>query len=224
MRLAIVEKDDVVADLLAFAAQRRGHESVCMTTPEKLFGHLPFTPSAVMASFPKLDDVAVTRIGTIRERFPDMVLLVISEEDRRHGGQALAAGANDVVHSPYNPVELIQKAETWLANRAGNQATNSSVTLGDLSVDLEKYAAVKNGVPLVLTKLELRLLYCLCEHSPNLAPIERLLTFGWDTFGDPDASLIKTHISHIRKKMNEAGGVPLQIRSRQTIGYVISTE
>jgi DNA-binding response OmpR family regulator len=224
MRLAIAEPDDVVSDVLAFAAQKRGHQAVCVPDVEALFNNLPFAPSVVVASVRDANQPTLKSIERVRKHFPDVAVFITAERLREPGPSLfLRAGANQLVPSPYNPSELILRAENWLASHTANSAAiDDSVRMADLEVALEKYAATKNGQRLTLTKLELRLLYCLCEHHPHLAPLERLLTFGWDTLGDPDAALIKTHISHIRHKLREAGGVPFEITSRQTIGYVLS--
>jgi len=219
MRLAIVDSEPVVGEVLAAAARRRGHQVVCVADVARLMSRLPFEPSAVIVSLDGRDESGPRSVVTIRQRFPDQVLMVTVERPPDPFTRSvLRAGADDVVRIPYHPGEVLLKVENSVA-RQSPQAHANAMEIGDLAVDLDRYTATKNGVVLTLTKLELRLLYALCEHSPHLAPIERLLSFGWDGQGDPDPSLIKTHMSHIRKKLSEAGGVSVEISSRQTLGY-----
>ena len=222
MRLAIAESDPVTADVLAFSAQRRGHQTVVLASAGRLFDRLPFEPAVIILSAEGAPNATVAFVTKVRQEFPEAALYVTVEKPKEPlPSRILEAGASDVIRSPYNPNELILRAESWLASRGVTAANTDSLTLSDLQIALDRHTATKNGKVLVLTKLELRLLYCLCDHFPHLAPLERLLTFGWDTLGDPDAALIKTHISHIRKKLRDAGGEDFEIISRQTVGYVL---
>jgi two-component system phosphate regulon response regulator PhoB len=222
MRVVIADPDAPRRDLLSFAAARRGHQSFAVAKPQQLFDRLPFEPSVVVVALSG-DDADFELVQTIRDEFSDIACYVTLERPQEPvPARFLQAGATDTVQAPYNPNELVLRAEGWLAAKGSAAAVSDVLRLADLEIALDRYTAKKNGQPVVLTKLELRLLYCLCEHHPHLAPLERLLTFGWDTLGDPDAALIKTHISHIRKKLREAGGTDIEITSRQTIGYVLS--
>ncbi len=223
MELAIANGNETDADVLSYAASKRGHNVVAVSSTGRLLGNLPFTPSTVIISMPKLDEQAIAGLRKVHERFPDATMLAVYEHAAVPARTAaLESGAHDLLSAPLDPVELIRRAEAWQTARGSSAPRSNALTLEDLEVDLHKYAVKKNGANVVLTRLELRLLYCLCEHYPNLAPSERLLTFGWEGMDEPDASLIKTHISHIRKKLGEAGGTPLDIRSRQGVGYVLS--
>lgn len=223
MWLAIAEPDPALADVLAFSAQRRGHQAVCVSNIDRLLQNLPFPPSVLVIGMDELSEPEMERLGRVREHHADATLLVTTEEsDDRERGRLLRAGVNDVILSPYNPVDVLIKAEHWAASRTTPASTVNTLKVGDLRIDLGHYYAEKNGQSLVLTKLELRLLFCLCEHHPHLVPVERLLRFGWDATDDPDPTLIKTHISHIRRKLDDAGGQAFEIRSRQTVGYVLT--
>lgn len=222
MKLVIVSEDAVAASVLAFAAERRGHQTVCLDRVGQLFDRLPFEPSLIVVSLDGGDGAILDQIGRLRSQFPQTALFATAERPPHSLPlEALKAGVHEVISAPYNQNELVVRAETWLASRTGAPPVTDAFKLGDLEVALERYHATKNGSVLPLTRLELRLLYCLCEHHPHVAPLERLLTFGWDTLGDPDAALLKTHISHIRRKLANAGGIPFEILSRQTVGYVL---
>jgi DNA-binding response OmpR family regulator len=219
IKLVIVSRDPVSASALSFAAERRGHQTAVLDGVERLASRLPFAPSIIVLAVRAGDAGELDRLRAVRDAFADVALFITVEKPREpFPSDAVKAGAHQVIREPYNPHELIVLAERWLSDRQAPAAADS-VSVGDITVVLERYAAIKNGKQLQLTKLELRLLFCLCEHSPHLTPLERLLTFGWDTLGDPDASLLKTHISHLRRKLSDAGGMPVEISSRQTVGY-----
>ena len=223
MHLAIIDPDTAAAQALAFAAQRRGHQVLCLAGPDHLSTNLPFEPTVVVVALDAKDESSLASLTRIRKVISEAAIIVTSDGLPRGGvAPALERGASDVTPSPYNPHELVMKAEKWHSLVARATEYESAIRVADLEVDLNRYVATKNGLELTLTKLELRLLYCLLEHHPNLAPIERLLTFGWDILSTPDSSLIKTHMSHLRKKLDDAGGVKFEIQSRQTIGYIIS--
>jgi DNA-binding response OmpR family regulator len=222
--MAITDPDPANVSTLAFAAERRGHQTVMLGAPGDLFRHLPFEPTTIVFSVSDTVEGATGTVRKLKALFPDAVLIATLERPREPlPSVLLRAGVNEVIRTPYNPHELILKAEQLQKGRsASDSLPDDSLRLADIEIALDRYTASKNGQRLNFTKLELRLLYCLCEHHPHLTPTERLLTFGWDTLGDPDAALIKTHISHIRKKLKAAGGTDVAIVSRQTLGYVLS--
>lgn len=218
MKIAIAGEDAALTDLCGFAARRRGHEVVCLDKPSRLLGTLPFTPTSAILGVREIDSQIISTIEELGQAFPDMQIIVTTERTASSLA-ALAAGASEVVSIPFDPFELVSHAELLSNRRRRGTSDAEGIRLEDLEVDLGKYVAIKAGLTMTMTKLELRLLYCLCEHYPYLASTERLLTFGWEGSLDADPALIKTHISHIRGKLRKAGGVALEIRSRQTLGY-----
>ncbi len=218
MKIAIAGADSALTDLCAFAARKRGHEVVCLDSPNRLFGPLPFNPSTAIVGVDALDNAVVMTLSRLGASFPEMQIVVTAEQCTSEL-EAIKAGATRVVRVPFNATELIEQVELSASRQQRVSDAESAIRVEDLEVDLGRYVALKNGTAMTMTKLELRLLFCLCQHYPHLASTERLLTFGWEGSLEADPALIKTHISHIRGKMKAAGGLPLQIRSRQTLGY-----
>ena len=221
MRLLIAEEDTLLGETLAFAARRRGHRVALLASVGEVFERLPFEPTAVAVGLQADAPEAAATAARVRSRFPGMPFVVTVERPPDSLTRSLVgAGVDDIVRIPYDPVEVVLKLEVAEA-RGADDATPDRVRVGDLDILLPDYLATKNEQRLELTRLEFRLLYCLCIHYPNLAPMERLVAFAWDRVGDPEGALVKSHLSHLRRKLNRAGGTRFEIRSRHGLGYTL---
>jgi DNA-binding response OmpR family regulator len=224
MQLLVIDQDDVAARVLGAAARRRGHKTFYASDTLSVPSTLPFEPSACVCGVDVEDPSVLERLQPLTERYPKLLMVLTPESVREPMPlQALRAGVCDIVRKPYNPFELIERIERIAASR-GVRADAEEQRAGDVIVDLAHYGASKNGVDLGLTKLELRLLYCLMAHRNRLTPTEKLLTFGWEGDDPPDPSLLKTHVSHLRTKLGRAGGPVIEIRSKHSLGYTLSLE
>jgi two-component system KDP operon response regulator KdpE len=187
-----------------------------------LFERLPFEPAVVVAGVEGDADRMTATVKRLTSTFEGAgVFAALERPGEPAPSRLMAAGAAAVIRVPFHPVEVVQQLEAWFASRRPATGQGDTLRAGDLEIALDRYTAAKNGRQLVLTRLELRLLYCLAEHAPHLTPTERLLAFGWDALADPDPALLKTHVSHLRSKLREAGGVPIEITARQGLGYML---
>lgn len=225
MHIAIVESDEVMAHILAFVARRRGHKPFVAHSIAELPERLPFSPAVSIVALDRVDEDSLASVEPLRERYPEsLIMLTTDYAPDPLPLFALRAGFRDVIKKPLHPHEVILRAELQAESTGGTNGASDAIRVGDLEVDLGHYTALKNSQELQLTKLELRLLFCLMEHEGRVSPTDRLLSFGWDSLEVPDASLLKTHISHLRKKLREAGGDPVEIRARHSLGYTLRLE
>lgn len=225
MRILIVEGDVLAARILAVAARRRGHKTFELDGWDAVDDALPFEPSACVIGMEDATEADVQPLTEFVGRLPRAVVSVVAAT-QIHGATSrrlIQSGVGDVIRKPYDPFELIERIERLGVGSSSDRDVEVA-SLADLTVDLAHYSAHKNGHELRLTKLELRLLFCLLVHTGRLASTERLLTFGWDNMEPPEPALLKTHISHLRAKLREAGGQSLDITSRHSLGYMISHE
>jgi DNA-binding response OmpR family regulator len=221
LKIAIVDSDRIQAEATAFSAARRGHQAVCLTTLDDLETSLPFSPHIVIVNVAATREDQGNWVSGVLAAFPEAdVIATVEKPEDSLPARLFKDGVRDVIRLPYNPAEVILSAEATQARRPGPPANVAAVA--DLEVAVDDHRATKNGADLDLTNLELRLLFCLCEHYPNVTPIDRLLTFGWQSLDEPSPGLLKTHISHIRRKLDLCGGVVLSIKSRQSVGYLLS--
>jgi DNA-binding response OmpR family regulator len=225
MQLAVYEtEDDLFAQLVVSAARRRGHTAKCVDSIDAIKGVFVASPSAIIMGVSKIDARALADLRALRgSHNGSLIYLAVEDGSARPIMSALEVGATDVMHKPILPSDLVIRAELAAMNRGTMNQRDGAIRVSDLEVDVDQARATKAGHELPLTRMELRLLYCLAQHRGRVAPTERLIAFARETDDSPTSSL-KTHMSHLRQKLSQAGGQPVAIRARQMLGYILDIE
>jgi DNA-binding response OmpR family regulator len=221
MRVLMVDGDQDLLEVAAYALRREGHEVIPVTDGQQALDRLrTVLPDMVLLELklPRLDGYEVCRRIRLGSEVP--IIIVSSSNDEHDILRALKLGADGYVTKPFSLKEVAARMET-VARRCRSHArehTVRTVRAGDLVLRLDSYEATRGGAPVQLTPLEFRILYMLAMNEGQVITYGRLVDFAWG-FEGGDASLLKTHVCHLRAKLGMPAEGPGAIRSLATVGY-----
>ncbi len=228
MKILLADDDSYLVDVTTYALMRRGHTVVsAFDGMQALQRWSAEQPDLVLldAATPRLDGLEVCR--RIRQSSTVPVIITSARGEDPDLVRGYECGADDYIVKPFSVRQLLLRVDAVMRRVAGapvdgDGAITGRVDIGDLMIDLSAFEARKNGVRLSLTRLEFRILHCLARQAGQLVDTGRLATYAWRSPGSGDATLLKTHVSHIRQKLSDAGGDPVQIRAIPRTGYILS--
>ena len=203
MRILIIEDDDQTRAYIAKGLREAGYTvEEAADGKDGLFLALEtsFDAAIVDRMLPGLDGVAVIRsLRAAENHTPVLILSALGEVDDRVEG--LRAGGDDYLVKPFAFTELLARVEALLRRREG-EATATSLSLGDLEMDLISRTVHRDGQPIRLQPREFRLLEFLMRRVDQVVTRTMLLEGVWDYHFDPQTNVIDVHISRLRAKID----------------------
>jgi two-component system OmpR family response regulator len=170
---------------------------------------------------PGMDGLTVTRaLRAAGIETPILLLSALGHLDERVKG--LRAGGDDYLTKPFGFSELHARLENLMRRRSG-RAVETTLSCGDLVVDLLTRRVTRAERQLDLLPREFKLLEYLLRNKDRVVTRTMLLEQVWDYRFDPHTSLIDTHISRLRKKLEEGFGAPL-LHTVRGAGYRLSIQ
>lgn len=167
---------------------------------------------------PEMDGIAVVRL--LRGAGIDTPVLMLTARgglnDRVEG---LQAGADDYLGKPFAVAELVARLRS-IARRAPRTPDQTIHEIADLRIDRVTRQANRAGTALDLSPLEFKLLECLMAHTGEVVTRTMLLEKVWGYSFDPKTSLVQTHMSRLRSKVDKPFTAEL-IRTVRGSGYII---
>ena len=107
-----------------------------------------------------------------------------------------------------------------LARRPPLSAEATVLRVADLEMDLLKRSVARGGQRIELQPREFRLLEYLMRRPGQVVTRTMLLEGVWDFHFDPKTSVVETHISRLRAKLDRDGAPPL-IHTMRGAGYCL---
>jgi len=166
---------------------------------------------------PGIDGIDVARELRRSSDVPIIMLTARVEESDRLLG--LDLGADDYITKPFSPRELVARVRAVL-RRAGLTAAGADVVrLGDLTIDLPRMVATRNGTAVDLTPTEFQLLATLARQPGRIYTRGQLLDAVRGIEVESFERAIDTHIKNIRRKLEPDPHQPRYVLTVYGIGY-----
>ncbi|MEQ1809180.1 MAG: response regulator transcription factor [Terricaulis sp.] len=223
-RLLVVEDDANAAEFVCNGLRQEGFAvEHAAAGPDALHMALsePFDLIVLDRNIPGVDGLSVLKaLRAAQNETPVIILSALAHADERVNG--LRAGADDYLGKPYTFSELHLRIENLLKRRAGKE-TQTSLMCGDLAMDLLTRRVTRAGKPIDLLQREFQILEHLLRNKDRVVTRTMLLEQVWDYRFDPHTSLIDTHMSRLRKKIDDNFGSPL-LHTIRGVGYRLSEQ
>ena len=167
---------------------------------------------------PNLDGLAIIKaIRSAGCRVPVLFLTALGGVDDRVEG--LDAGGDDYLVKPFAFSELLARVNA-LARRPHTKGEETRLKVGDLEVDLVSRRVSRGGDTIDLQPREFRLLEVLVRNQGRILTRTMLLERVWSFHFDPKTSVVETHISRLRAKIDKPYGREL-IHTIRGSGYTV---
>ena len=135
--------------------------------------------------------------------FSDVPVIMLSARgeasDRITG---LDYGADDYITKPFEPQEVIARIKAVL-RRSKQQPEQKSITLFNLTVNLNEYTVTLNGAKIDMTPKETELLYMLAKTPMHVFTRDDLLKSIWGQDYTGDSRTVDVHIKRVREKLGD---------------------
>lgn len=222
-RILVVEDDPNAAEFVVAGLRQEGFtvehagngpDGLHLATSEK------FDAIVLDRNLPGMDGLSMLKaLRAAQNHTPLIILSAIAHADERVAG--LRAGAHDYLTKPFAFSELHARLDNLLAQRNGGGAQETVLRCGDLELDRLRRRVTRGGRDVDLMQREFQILELLMKHKDRVVTRTMLLEQIWDYRFDPHTSLIDTHISRLRKKIDGEGASAL-LHTIRNVGYRLS--
>ena len=169
---------------------------------------------------PGLD--GLTLIKELRRKKISTQIIVLSAkasvEDRVAG---LQHGGDDYLVKPFSFSELLARVQAQVRRASATVSTEpTSLTVGNLMIDLLKHRVTRNGKRVEIQPLEYQLLEFLMRNEGRVVSKTMIIENVWEYNFDPETNVVEARICSLRDKIDRPFDTKL-LHTERGFGYVM---
>jgi len=203
MNILLIEDDSHTSTYVANGLREHGHAvdlSACGKDGLSRASDGTYDLMIVDRMLPGLDGLSIVKnMRGAGIKTPVLLLTTLGGIDDRVDG--LEAGADDYLTKPFAFAELLARLNA-LSRRPPIVDDTTVLRAGDLELNRLKRTVTRGGKRIDLQPQEFRLLEYLMHNAGQVVTRTMLLENVWEFHFDPRTSVVETHISRLRAKVD----------------------
>lgn len=218
-KILVVDDDPAIAEMLTIVLQGEGFRTVVVGDGvEAVKAAEEHNPDLILLDvmLPGMNGIDVCK--AIRESSTVPIVMLTARTDTVDVVLGLESGADDYVHKPFKPKELVARVRARL-RRTPEEAPAEMIEVADLKIDVPGHRVIRDGQEIALTPIEFDLLVTLASRPRQVFSREELLEQVWGYRKSSDTRLVNVHIQRLRSKVEKDPDDPKIIQTVRGIGY-----
>lgn len=218
-KILVVDDDPAIAEMLTIVLQGEGFRTVVVGDGvEAVKAAEEHNPDLILLDvmLPGMNGIDVCK--AIRESSTVPIVMLTARTDTVDVVLGLESGADDYVHKPFKPKELVARVRARL-RRTPEEAPAEMIEVADLKIDVPGHQVIRDGQEIALTPIEFDLLVTLASRPRQVFSREELLEQVWGYRKSSDTRLVNVHIQRLRSKVEKDPDDPKIIQTVRGIGY-----
>ncbi|RZQ51652.1 DNA-binding response regulator [Pseudoalteromonas phenolica] len=224
MNILLVEDDLDTAEFISKGLQQHGEivqhcdnaEQAMLLASSSEFDVIIF--DRLLPNMDGLDAVRILRASKVT--IPIIMLTALSDTSDRVAG--LDAGADDYLVKPFAFSELYARVKA-LARRQPLKESSLEICIGELKLERTTRQVFRAGKEIELMPKEYQILEFMMQNPEQLITKTMLLEQVWGFSFDPKTSLVQTHVSRLRNKIDKPFAFDM-IKTVRGCGYLLSRQ
>lgn len=228
MNILVIEDDKRVADLVKRALEESEDFDLTVHVEhnglkgmnEALSNAYKLVISDIM--LPTISGVEIcNHIKANRPNLPVILLTALGTTDDKVEG--FDAGADDYLVKPFEVRELQVRVRAVMSRYSDSKQSSGMIEFADIQIDTDKKEVTRQGVQIVLTPKEFKLLCYLVKNPNRVLSRSEIAEKVWDTNFDTGTNFIDVYINYLRKKIDKPFEEKL-IKTKSGMGFILTKD
>lgn len=219
MKILLAEDDAKMAEYIVAGLTENGHSVDHVTDGRDALNYCLYNDcdlAILDRMMPGMDGLLVLKaLRASKKELPVLFLTAMGQVDDRVEG--LSAGGDDYLTKPFHFSELLARIGA-VSRRKQETGAEQVLKVHDLTLDLLSRTAKRQGTLIELHAKEFSILEVLMRNAGSVVTRTMLLERVWNFNFEPNTSVVETHMSRLRAKIDKPFDVSL-IHTIRNTGY-----
>lgn len=223
MQVIAYEPEPLEREFLSALLNHEGYAPQLLLAEESVLSRVRKHPTAlVMVSMAELER-GLRLCEAVRAETSSPMVALLNRPDEELETRLYELGVDEVITRPIRPRQFVARLENLRRRSVAPVATDDAMdklVIGPLQLIPSRLELRKEGEVIHLTPLQTRILYHLMANAGQIVPRTRLEDKVWGYDGEVLSNAIKTHICHLRQKLEDDPLAPRFIQTVKGVGYL----